>query len=159
MNKFSSPKKIAVVLLFAVVLLHKPIYAVFIISGENNCFGSDTYKYYFSETAIIADFTVKVRKDALLPDITMKLVNDPKQADLIFVDGFSQANMKVCKISIPVGVKSIKLSDTALLPDITVRLSETAILADYKIFILSAVFTKEEAAALFAVIWKSSRNR
>ena len=40
-------------------------------------------------------------------------------------------------------------------PDLTVALSREP--ADHKIFVQSANFTEQDAAALFAVIWRGSR--
>lgn len=147
------------VLMVAAVLFSRLASAAFIVSGEQSCFGQNTYAYHFSESAIISDYTVKVNSTALISDITMQLVTDPKQADLILVDGFTEGNMKVCKKSSSIGMKTIKVSNSDVSPDITVKLSETSLFPDYKIFILSETFTKEEAAALFAVILKESRKK
>jgi hypothetical protein len=161
MNTYSNfPHWNSLVVLVTSILLSSPVSAAFIISAEAGCFGRDTYAYHFSETTIIPDYTVKVTSTALLPDITMQLVNDPKQADLILVDEFSKSGMKVCKgSSLAIGVKTIKVSETAILPSITVKLSETSLSPDYKIFVQSRIFTKEEAAALFAVIWSVNRGK
>lgn len=67
--------------------------------------------------------------------------------------------MKVCKSSSSLGAKTIKVSEYAALPDITVRLSQYPATLDYRIFIASDRFTKEEVAALFAVIWESNRTK
>jgi hypothetical protein len=152
------PCWISSALLAVSILLSNPVFAAFIISSESNCYGNDAYSYYFSEAAFPSDYTVKVSETAFPPDITMKIVSDPRQADLILVDEFTKGNMKVCKESSSIGVKTIKVSNTALLPDITVKLSDKSFSPDYKIFVLSETFTKEEAAALFAVILKESRK-
>lgn len=153
------PRGICLALLFISMFVSNPAFAVFIISGESSCHGNDTYSYHFSGTAFSPDYTVKVSETAFSPDITMKIVSDPREADLIFVDGYDKSDMKVCKKSSSFGVKTIKVSETAFSPDITVKLSETPLSPDYKIFVLSEIFTKEEAVALFAVIWKANRNK
>lgn len=158
-NYSNHPRKICLVLLVVSILLSNPVSAAFIISGESSCYGTDTYSYYFSETASLPDYTVKVSETAFLPDVTMKIVGDPSQADLILVDGLDKGNMKVCKTSSSFGAKAIKVSSTAFLPDITVKISETAFLPDYKIFVKSETFTREEAAALFAVILKEIQKK
>lgn len=147
------------VLLAVSILLSNPVFAALIVSNESNCYGNDIYAYHFSKTSLLPDYTVNVSETVLLPDFTLKIVSDPRQANLILVDGFAKGNMKVCKVGSSIGVKSIKVSNTALSPDITVKLSETALLPDYTIFILSEFFTKEEAAALFAIILKESRKK
>jgi hypothetical protein len=105
------------------------------------------------------DFTIKVSPYAFMPDITMGIVNSPKEANLILVDDLSQANMRVCKEQSSFGSKTIMVSDTAFMPDITVQLLTHAVMADYKIFIASERFTNEEAAALFALIWEANRRK
>lgn len=147
------------VLLAVSILLSNPVFAAFIISSESHCYGNGAYSYNFSETASFPDYTVKVSETASFPDITLKIVSDPRQADLILVDNFTKSNMKVCKQSNSIGVKTIKVSDSASFPDITVKLSETSPFPDYRLFIRSENVTKEEAAALFAVILKESRNK
>lgn len=160
MNTYSKFLYRSSLVVLASLFLISPVSAAFIISGETACFSRDTYAYHFSESAIISDYTVKITSTAIFPDITMQLVNDPKQADLIFVDEFRKSGMKVCKgSSLAIGVKTIKISETAIVPDITVKLSVTPLLSDYKIFVQSRIFTKEEAAALFAVIWKANRRK
>lgn len=132
-------------------------YAEFVISGEDSCLGNNAYAYYFSENAPFPDFSVKVNEFSPFQDLTFKLVDDPMQADLIFVDGAENSDMKVCKNRTSIGVKTIKVSEFIAFPNITVRLSEYPATYDYKIFISSSEFTKEEVAALFAVIWKSKK--
>ena len=154
-----NPRTIFNILLVFGIFLANSASAAFVISSEQSCYGADTYSYYISETALLSDYTVKVSSTASLPDITMVLVSDPRQADLIFIDSYSRSDMKVCKSASSMGNKSIKVSETALLPDITVKLSVTAVLPDYRIFIESKVFTKAEAAALFAVILKANKEQ
>lgn len=146
----------AIPVLFALLTINN-CYARFIVSGENSCLGNDVYAYNFSETSLLPDFSVKVSEYPLLPDITFKIVNDPRQANLIFIDDAVSSDMKVCKQGNSIGAKTIKVSDLVAIPDITVKLSEHSSFPDYKIFIESNKFTKEEVAALFAVIWKANR--
>lgn len=142
-----------------VLLAASPCFATFIISGENSCLGNDIYAYHFSETASFPDFSVKVSEHTAFPDITLKLVDDPRQANLIFVDGSGNADMKVCKQGVGISIKTINVSERIAFPDITVKLSEHPSFPDYNIFIESNKFTKEEVAALFAVIWKANKRQ
>jgi hypothetical protein len=134
-------------------------FAAFIISGESSYYGSNTYSYIFTDIALSPDYKVQVNETALSPDITLQIVTDPRQADLVFVDEFGSGNLKVCKPGTAQTAKTIKLSTLtlALSPDITVQLSKAALRPDYKIYILSKIFTKEEVAALFAVLLKKRK--
>lgn len=152
-NIFSLNQKL--LLVFLSLLLNNSVFAYFIISGEVACNGNNTYSYNFSETAIMPDYTVKVSETAIMPDITMKLVDNPKHADLILTDEFKKSDMKVCKDSnLFGGAKTIKVSETAIMPDVTVKLSTSPLFPDYKIYISSKYFTKNEATALFAILLK-----
>lgn len=151
-----SPATRSITFLFALLTINN-CYARFIVSGENSCLGNDVYAYNFSETAHLPDFSVKVSEHSSFPDITFKIVDDPRQANLIFIDDAGSSDMKVCKQRNSIGAKTIKVSALVAMPDITVKLSEYSSFPDYKIFIASKKFTKEEVVALFAVIWKSNK--
>lgn len=134
--------------------------AAFLASGEDDCLFNDAYAFHFSETALMPDYTVNIVRSAINPDIRLEIINDPLKADLIFLDSYKKPNIKVCKgNSLAPGVKTIKLMKNASFPDITVLISETPLISDYKIYIQSSIFSNFEAVALFAVIWKTNRHR
>lgn len=144
-------------------------YGVFVISavdkpGMFDRSSETVYHYEFSSYAVNPDFAVKVSSFEINPDLTMKLVSDPRDADLIIADDLSNFSMKVCKanslLASPSGkkVKTIKVSSYEISPDITIKLATVCSEFDYKIFVQSERFTKEEAAALFAVVWASNRK-
>lgn len=134
----------------------------FVISAESSCRGPDVYSYHFSETAILPDYNVKVSETAMLPDLTINLVSSPRLADLILVDadllGTVDPDMRMCSSASALSGVVIKVTDSALLPDIAVKLSETAYLSDYSLFVRSEQLSNEQAAALFAVIWEKNRR-
>lgn len=129
-----------------------------IVSSTNKAQAKKIYSWYFSEDAILPDISVKVSPDAILPDITMKIVHDPKQADLIVTDNFAKADIFINKAKSSIGKKVVKVSPDVILPDVTVKLSEDALFPDYKIYVLSSIYTKEEAAAIFVVLWKAKQK-
>jgi hypothetical protein len=53
-------------------------------------------------------------------------------------------------------IKTIRVDAAAAEPDVTVAMTKTA--ADYKVFVKSSNFSEQDAAALFAVIWRSARK-
>lgn len=129
----------------------------FTISTATRIHATKVYGFYFSATAVLADYTVKVSPDLLVADLSLKIVHEPEEADLIFLENDEKAQMFVAKMKSPVGVKTINVSSNAVTADITVKLSEDILMPDYKIYVLSSRFSKEEAAALFAVTWKEKR--
>ena len=109
------------------------------------CFvsGANAYRIAGAE-----DANVTVRVNATAPDsgLRMQLVNDPAIANFVFVDDNDSAT--AC---LGIGdVKTIRLDAEAAKPDLTVTLSEAA--APYKIYVRSAHYTPQDAAALFAVM-------
>lgn len=148
----------ALLLFAAGALFSNPALAAFVVSAQADCLGKNIYAYRFSRSVANADFSVQVSQSTLLPDITLKLVSDPDQADLILADRLEDNDMEVCKSISAVGIKTILITDTAFRPDVKVTLAESSLLPDYTIFVQSESFTNEEAAALFAVIWKVNKE-
>lgn len=147
------------ILALVVALLGTDARAEFVVSAERSCMGTGIYGYHFSSTAVLPDFTVKVSAHAVVPDLRIRLVSDPRQADLLLADGVSPSSMRVCKQRSGLSVTTIKVSKFAVIPDTTVQLSRSNFLADHKLFVASEIFSEEEAAALFAVIWESNRRK
>lgn len=129
------------------------------ISTATKIPGAKVYSYHFSDSVILPDYTVKIVDKSFVSDLSLKIVHEPEEADVIFVENDKNADIFVSKASTAIGVKSIKISPTSIAPDITVLLSEDVTLPDYKIYVLSTRFTRDEAAALFAVIWKDTQDR
>ncbi|ATC95320.1 hypothetical protein PTUN_a2917 [Pseudoalteromonas tunicata] len=102
---------------------------------------------------------MKVSSTAFSPDLTIKIVDYPKKANLILVDDYKDGDIQICKKSTSLGAKTIKVSSTAFSPDITIKLTDSSFSVDYTIFVASERMTIEEAAALFAVIWQANRDK
>ena len=134
------------------VLASNTVYAAFVVSSANGCYGSGTDAYYFSEAAFFPDYVIMISDSALFSDITFRIVDDPQLADLVVVDGLQRASMRICKQSGPLGEKTVQVSESALFPDVTVNLSDSASFVDYNVFVRSGSFSEKEADALFAVI-------
>ena len=98
-----------------------------------------------------ADYTVRIDNAAPGPNLRLQMVDDPAAADFVLVDDGDAA--EACKGA---AIKTIRIDATAAEPDVTVALTRTA--ADYKVFLKSSNFTEQDAAALFAVIWRSARK-
>jgi len=159
MTNYSHLLRCLAILLFAAsALFSNPALAAFVISAQADCLGKNIDAYRFSSSVANADFSVQVGQSTALPDITLKLVSDPDQADLILADHLDDSDMAVCKSISAMEVKTILITDAAFRPDVKVALAEAPFLPDYTIFVQSESFTNEEAAALFAVIWKVNRE-
>src|SRR6185312_13651027 len=84
------------------------------------------------------------------PDLRMQIVDTPASADFVLVDDREAANACAGATS----VKSIRVDQGARDPDMTVALSRQA--AAYKIYVRSAHYSDQDAAALFAAMWRDA---
>lgn len=116
------------------------------------CFAASDATYKLSPYDDAADYTVRIDNAAVSPSLRMQIVDDPAAADFVLVDdGDASA---ACKAA--ASIKTIRVDATATEPDVTVAMTRTA--ADYKVFVKSSNFSEQDAAALFAVIWRSARK-
>jgi hypothetical protein len=123
----------------------------FFSSSAKPCFVAGNAGYELSGSAK-ADYTVRIDNTAPNPSLRMQLVDDPAAADFVLVDDGDAA--ETCKATST--VNSIRVDPAAAHPDLTVALSRTE--ANYKIYVRSANYTEQDAAALFAVIWQNTRK-
>lgn len=121
------------------------------------CFTAGTLTFQISSTAFSPDYRVKIDGQTARPDLRMQLVNSPEDADFVLVDDFTSAEGNACKASMP--IKTIKVDSAERAPDLTIDLSNQASSPDYRLYLHSARFSSNDAAALFAVIWKLNSNR
>jgi hypothetical protein len=112
------------------------------------CFASGNAAYELSAGA--ADYTVRIDNSASNPSLRMQLVDDPAAADFVMVDD-GDATL-ACKAAS--SLKTVRIDLAAQKPDLTVTLSRAD--ADYKVYVRSASFSEQDAAALFAVIWHNT---
>jgi hypothetical protein len=122
----------------------------FFSSNAKPCFIAGDSGYRFSDSAA-ADVTVRIASTAAAPSLRMQLIDDAAAADFVLVDDTDTVN--ACTDA--AAVQSIRLDPAARNADLTVVLSRQP--AEYKIYVRSAVFSEQDAAALFAVIWKNAR--
>jgi hypothetical protein len=120
-------------------------------SAAKPCFAAGKAAYEVSRGAA-ADYTVRIDNAAVSPSLRMQIVDDPAAADFVLVD--EDDAVLACKAA--ASIKTIRIDSAAAEPDVTVAMTRGA--ADYKVFVKSATFTDEDAAALFAVIWRNARK-
>ncbi len=123
----------------------------FFSSSAKPCFIAGSAGYEISAGAQ-ANYPVRIDNTAASPSLRMQIVDDSATADFVLVDDGDA--IEACKAAS--AIKSIRLDPAAAKADLTVALSRTE--ADYKIYVRSANFTEQEAAALFAVIWQDARK-
>ena len=123
----------------------------FFAPSDKPCFVAGAAGYRISDSAS-ANFTVRIDNAAAKPDLRMQLVDDPAAADFVLVDDGDTATPAPARRR-----QSIRIDPAAANADLTVALSRAP--ADYKIYVRSASFSQQDAAALFAVIWQTAACR
>jgi hypothetical protein len=116
---------------------------------QKPCFVAGQAAYRVTGSAV-ADYTVRVDSGDTSPSLRLQLVDDPAEADFVLVDD------SVATDACPATVTNIRVDPAASAPDVTVSISRAP--AARKIYVNSANFSPDDAAALFAVIWKGTRD-
>lgn len=122
---------------------------LFFASSDKPCFIAGASGYRISDSTS-ANFTVRIDNTAENPDLRMQLVDDTAAADFVLVDDSDTVN--ACTGA--TAIQSIRLDPGAANADLTVALSRAP--TGYKIYVRSASFSQQDAAALFAVIWQTA---
>jgi len=122
-------------------------------ASSKPCFLSGNTAYRLSGSAA-ANFTVRIENDDAGADLHMQLVDDPADADFVLVGDGDDASCRDAG-----AVRSIRIDAAAEKPDLTVALSKQPAAGGHKIYVRSTSFSAKEAAALFAVIWKTEHGR
>jgi len=125
----------------------------FLASSTAPCFVNGNAGYRFAKTAA-ADFTVKIDNGAPHPDLRMQMVSDPAAADFVLIDDAGEEPGRACAGART--IKTIRVDPAASAPDFTVALSNEPLDGQFKIYVRSATFNAQHAAALFAVTWRAS---
>jgi hypothetical protein len=120
-------------------------------SNTKPCFIAGTAGYELSD-AKSARHVIRIDNAAATPSLRMQLVDNPAQADFVLVDDADTVG--TCKGA--ASIERIRLDPAAARPELTVALSRAP--ADYKIFVHSAYYSDEDAAALFAVMWHKAET-
>lgn len=118
-------------------------------SSSKPCFLAGNVAYEISRSASAAH-VVRIDNAAASPTLRMQLVDDPGIADFVLVDDGDGAG--ACKGAAT--IESIRVDPAASDPELTISLSRKP--ADHKIYVKSAHFSQQDAAALFAVIWRNA---
>jgi hypothetical protein len=121
------------------------------------CFASGASTYQIVATATAPDYRIRIDAEAARPDLRMQLVDRAENADFVLVDDFSGDEPRTCRSSTP--IRTVTLDTATGKPDVTVQLSADAKGADYRLYVHSARFSQQDAAALLAAMWKADQHR
>jgi hypothetical protein len=119
------------------------------VSIEKPCFVAGNTGYRLAAGRGAAH-VVRIDNAAANPSLRLQQVDDPAAADFVLVDDGDIAGA-CAGVSI---IETIRIDATAAKPDLTVALSREP--AAYKIYLHSATYTEQDAAALAAVIWQNA---
>ena len=119
-------------------------------SSKAPCFFADSTGYRISNAD--ADLTVRIDNGSAAPDLRLQLIDDAAAADFVLVDD-GDAGAACAGAT---AIRNIGLDPQNGRADLTVALSRAP--APYKIYVHSAAFTQQDAAALFAAIWRNGRK-
>jgi len=146
------------VLIFAAALaVPAAAYAMKATPKQPLCFASGTATYQIVANATAPDYRIRIDAQAVRPDLRMQLVDRAENADFVLVDDFSGNEPSTCKSSTP--IRTVTLDAATGLPDVTVQLSADAKGADYRLYVHSARFSQQDAAALLAAMWKAKQRQ
>lgn len=112
------------------------------------CFASGATAFRMAPASASPDYRVRVASADARADLRIQLMDRPEQADFVLVDdigGTSGCNG-------PAPVKTIRIDAETATPDLTVSLGAEPDAADYRIYVHSARFSHQDAAALLAVM-------
>ncbi len=146
-----------VLILAAALAVPAAAYAMKAAPKQPLCFASGASTYQIVASATAPDYRIRIDADALRPDLRMQLVDRAENADFVLVDDFSGNEPSTCKSSTP--IRTVTLDAAAGTPDVTVQLSADAKGADYRLYVHSARFSQQDAAALLAAMWKANQRQ
>jgi hypothetical protein len=119
-------------------------------SSKAPCFFAGATGYRISNAD--ADLTVRIDNASAAPDLRLQLIDDAAAADFVLVDDGDAGS--ACAGA--TAMRNIRLAPGEDHADLTVALSRAP--APHKIYVHSAAFSQQDAAAVFAAIWRQGRK-
>jgi hypothetical protein len=114
-----------------------------------SCFRSGASSYRIDDDAAPVDYRVRIASDAAQADIRIGLIGSPDLADFVLVDDAPEARAAYCRDA---AAKSIAIGGNAAGSSLVVTLAPDARAPDYRLYVASARFSTDQAAALLAVL-------
>jgi hypothetical protein len=128
----------------------------FFATPKTPCFTAGSWTYQLSSKDKTPDYRIKIQSEAATADLRMQMVDAPETADFVIADDIDSNENNLCKAV--GGLKTVRIDADETTPDVTVMLSRDAATPDYKLYVHSARFSHQDAAALLAVMWKSKHG-
>jgi hypothetical protein len=119
-------------------------------ASDGPCFSSGGTAYRLTG-AKSADYTIRIDNGAQRPDVVLHITDDPAAADLVLLADADGLNGCASGAQ-----RTIRLDPRAAEPDVTIALTSEK---NSRPRVYAPGFRAEEAAALFAVMRKTSRKR
>jgi hypothetical protein len=115
------------------------------------CLNTGNASYQLS-SARDADTTVRIEDASAQPDLRVAFVDTADSADFILVDDGADAGS--CPAT---GYRTLHISHSAAKADISVGIAADE--PDYRIYLSSTLYSREDAAGLFAAMWRADHRR
>jgi hypothetical protein len=141
--------------LIAAIAIPAAAYSMLAPVKDSLCLASGATTYRLAHGAASPDFRIKISGDAVQPDLRVQWVDRAEIADFVLVDDGDRNGPTTCRSTAP--IRTVAFDTDVLKPDVTVKLSAEPA-ADYKIYVQSARFSQQDAAALVAAIWKDNQQ-
>ena len=120
------------------------------------CFASGASTYQIVSNTAAPDYRIRIDGQAAQPDLRMQLVDRAEHADFVLVDDFNDGEPRTCNSS--TAIRTVTHDGATGIADVTVQLSADAKAANYRIYVRSARFSQQDAAALLAAMWKADQR-
>jgi hypothetical protein len=119
------------------------------------CFTAGAWTYQLSAKTDTPDYRVKVQGEPASADLRMLVVDRPEIADFVIADDVEAGEGNLCRAAGDLKTVRVDVQETA--PDVTVMLARDIDAPDYRLYVHSARFSHQDAAALLAVMWKNKQ--
>jgi hypothetical protein len=122
------------------------------VAPDGPCFMSGQTGYRLTPKPQ-ADYTVRIAPDGA--DLVVELVDDPAAADFVLID--DSGDVRSCERA--TAVRTVRLDNAAPDADLTIAVSNRPGAGHVRVYAQAADVSLQDAAALFAVVWKGARKR
>ncbi len=92
------------------------------------------------------------------PDLAIRLVSYPAQADFVLADELDSPDYVVCRSSTRYRATTLFVAKFVQQPDVVIMLNSRDRHADYTMYVDSGTYSADQAAALFALVLERNRN-
>ncbi len=119
------------------------------------CFTNGSATYRVSTRATAPDYSIKIGNEGARPDLRIAIVDSPEMADFVLVDDVGGVESATCSER---NAKIIQVGAGETTPDMVVSLANDMPDPDYRLYVYSARFSRDQAAALLAVMSTRSKR-